>query len=188
MSAHIIILLDQSGSMNLLDDQPLKAVNNILNTKFNNSDCYFSLYKFNDYVTPEFNFTQIPQWFEYQPIGRTALFDALGDAIDTNSLIDMTTVCIVITDGCDNASKHYKLPEIKQKIQILEDNNWSFVFMVSEQEYKDINYTANMFGLPANRFLSFNTNTQQELLNVTQKITDEISTQDAFNLFKNFNI
>jgi hypothetical protein len=185
--AHIIILLDESGSMNLLGDKPLIAVNNILNTTFENNNCYFSLYKFNNEVTPMFQYTPYPENFHYKPFGMTALFDALGAAIDTYSMTDITTICIVITDGSDNSSLNYNLEEIREKIGILENNSWSFIFMTGERNM-DIEYASNMFGLPINRFLSFDTNTPEELLNVTQKITDEISTSNALDLFKNFNL
>jgi hypothetical protein len=185
--AHIIILLDQSGSMNVLGDEPIKAVNNILNTKFNNSQCYYTLYKFNNYVQPVFEYIEQPQYFEYKPIGMTALYDALGQAIDNYNMVDITTICVIITDGGDNASLSYNLPQIREKIGILENENWSFIFMTGERNV-DLEYCANMYGLPLNRFLSFDTHTPQELLNVTQKITDEISTSDALNLFRNFNL
>jgi len=185
--AHIIILLDESGSMNLLGDNPLIAVNNILNTTFENNNCYFSLYKFNNAVTPVFQFAPRPEKFDYKPYGTTSLFDALGNAIDTYSMTDITTICIVITDGGDNSSLNYTLEEIREQIGILENNSWSFIFMTGERNM-DIEYVSNMFGLPINRFLSFDTNTPEELLNVTQKITDEISTSNTLDLFKNFNL
>ena len=185
--AHIIILLDESGSMSLLGDKPVLAVNNILGTTFNNNHCYFSLYKFNSYVTPMFQYSPQPMNFNYLPAGGTALFDALGSAIDEYSTTDITTICIVITDGGDNSSINYSLKELREKIGILENNSWSFIFMTGERNF-DMQYTANMFGLPVNRFLSFDTNTPEELLNVTQKITDEISTANTLDLFKNFNL
>lgn len=185
--AHIIILLDESGSMNVLGDKPLVAVNNILSTTFEENNCVFSLYKFNNCVSPMFQYTPNPVNFLYKPYGMTALFDALGTAIDTYSMVDITTICIVITDGSDNYSVDYKFEEIKEKINILENNNWSFIFMCGERNM-DIEYTANMFGLPKNRFLSFDTNTPDELLDITRKITDEISTKNALELFKNFNL
>lgn len=74
----------------------------------------------------------------YQPNGYTALFDAIGKTVDhigsyLNKLSEdqkpeKVIVCI-ITDGDENASRHFTLEDIKNKITHQENiYKWQFIF------------------------------------------------------------
>lgn len=74
----------------------------------------------------------------YQPNGYTALFDAIGKTVDhmgayLNKLPEPERpehiIICIITDGDENASRHFTLEEIKNKITHQETvYNWQFIF------------------------------------------------------------
>lgn len=77
--------------------------------------------------------------FNYSPEGMTAMNDGIGTAIDSVGkwLADMPeeerpskNLIVVMTDGCENASKEYSLKRVKEMIQHQTDvYNWTFVYM-----------------------------------------------------------
>lgn len=77
--------------------------------------------------------------YNYSPEGLTAMNDGIGIAIDSVGkwLADMPeeerpskNLIVVMTDGCENASKEYTLKQVKEMIQHQTDvYNWSFVYM-----------------------------------------------------------
>ena len=77
--------------------------------------------------------------YNYSPEGLTAMNDGIGTAIDKIGvwLADMPeeerpskNLIVIMTDGCENASKEYTLKRVKEMIQHqTEVYNWSFVYM-----------------------------------------------------------
>jgi hypothetical protein len=74
----------------------------------------------------------------YQPRGATALLDAIGRTIkDTEAQLLMRSksnqpdrvLCVIITDGYENASREWTRDKITQLIREKEQGNWEFVFL-----------------------------------------------------------
>jgi hypothetical protein len=74
----------------------------------------------------------------YQPNGTTALLDAMGFTMEKLELIQQeeehvmptTVVCIIMTDGHENASRFYTHLHIKEKIAKLRaSNKWTILFV-----------------------------------------------------------
>ena len=183
MSIHIILLLDESGSMLTMEDIPLKATQNILNTQDKNT--LISLYKFNKDVTCEFyRETEIPE-FSYHPRFQTALYDAIGNAINMNYLDEtIPHVCVIITDGSDNSSKQFNPNTIKNSIIELEKKNWTFLFLTSDCNF-DLEYSSNLLGIQLNRCLSFSSD---KLDNITKYISNTIQTAHTMNMLDNLSL
>lgn len=75
--------------------------------------------------------------YDYQIGGKSAFFDALGNAmrrVDTiheNACaedIPERTVFIIITSGCDNGSSTYSYSTIKQMVDSRQKQGWEFLF------------------------------------------------------------
>ena len=71
----------------------------------------------------------------YSPSGWTALYDAIGMAIDTAAPGETDTMITVMTDGFENKSREWKKPAIKALIDIRErENKWGFVYFGANQD------------------------------------------------------
>ncbi|MFY9673500.1 MAG: hypothetical protein WCB53_01220 [Terriglobales bacterium] len=67
----------------------------------------------------------------YKPNGNTALFDAIGNTVQTVNTDGFDKVITVImTDGEENSSREWTLPGIRDVIRAKEkEGNWTFVFL-----------------------------------------------------------
>ena len=74
------------------------------------------------------------------PRGMTAMYDAIG-----KTLGDLTywpkekyknNVCLIVTDGHENASKEWNHSQIEELITGLEGDKWEFIFMASNIDAK----------------------------------------------------
>lgn len=101
--------------------------------------------------------------YNYSPEGLTAMNDGIGTAIDAVGkwLADMPeeerpskNLIVVMTDGCENASKEYNLKRVKEMIQHqTEVYNWSFVYMGTDVTTVE---TAENLGIGMRSFSSRN--------------------------------
>jgi len=81
--------------------------------------------------------------FELKPRGGTALLDAIGTTVTT--IAEQITaqpeddrpaevVVVILTDGQENASEEWALPQVKGLIDARQDAGWSFVFLGADQD------------------------------------------------------
>ena len=93
----------------------------------------------------------------YNPNGSTALFDAIGETIDTATLGETDVLVTIMTDGQENASRNWKQPSIKTLIDIRQrENKWGFAYFGANQDAwsaassigvaNAVNYTVNNTG------------------------------------------
>ena len=138
----ILFLLDESGSMLSMESEPLDALNKFVHDQqalaIQNST--FSLWTFNSTVKKIHDdqpLDSIKEITEYSPNGLTALLDAIGSAV-TTKLTKLTTrdvICVVLTDGHENASKEYNRTGIAKLVkQVEEEHNWKFIFLAANQD------------------------------------------------------
>lgn len=138
----IIFILDESGSMDSMGNEPVQAVNSFVAKQKEavKDEATFTLWKFNNHVTKVYDdvpLSEVPEFADYKPDSMTALFDAIGMAIDTKKTkgkID-GVVCVILTDGKNNASRKYTATSIKALIKEMEtEHNWSFIFLGANQD------------------------------------------------------
>jgi hypothetical protein len=74
----------------------------------------------------------------YQPSGSTALYDGVGSAVQQaekwladNPTFGGQVVVVVVTDGEENASRHWTLDMVNTAIREKKEAGWEFVFMGS---------------------------------------------------------
>ena len=100
----IIVIMDQSGSMNSMGDEPLQALNDFIleQQKSIEDDATFSLWTFNDkvqLVIDDQPLQSVKEITKYEPVGMTAMNDAIGKAIITKyrKFKSNNVVCLIIT-------------------------------------------------------------------------------------------
>lgn len=130
-----ITILDKSGSMGSLGNQPVDCLNGFI-ADLNTSgitklkQVVFSVYTFSSSVETVFKqlpLDQITKFTEYHPNGGTALYDAIGQALTDNKDAH-NGVCHIITDGEENASRMFSLSQIQTLIKEAKAREWTFQY------------------------------------------------------------
>ena len=138
----IIVIMDKSGSMHSMGDEPLQALNGFIQEqrKAIKDDATFSLWTFNDkvqLVIDDQPLQLVKEINEYEPEGMTAMNDAIGKAIITKyrKFKSNNVVCLIITDGKENCSREYTSSSIRCLIKEAEEKkNWKFIFLGANQD------------------------------------------------------
>lgn len=125
-SADVIVVLDESGSMQSMGKEPEQSVNTFIEEqKKLDGDARISLYKFNSNVTTVYKnqkLSETGKFTDYKPSDMTALWDAVGKAITDklNTENNRNVVMMVITDGEDNSSREFSRTKIRELITRVE--------------------------------------------------------------------
>lgn len=164
----LVFILDKSGSMTGLEKDTIGGYNAMLEKQRNvDGECVITTVLFdNDYellhdridiqavrsITEE----------EYFIGGSTALLDAVGKTIHKISTAQKNTaedyraekvMFVIITDGEENASRRYSLPEVKEMVQRQKEiYGWEFIFLGANI---DAVTTAGHFGIDVNRAVDY---------------------------------
>ena len=130
----VIFIIDKSGSMSGSEDNTISSFNEYLEReKKNKYDTYISTILFNDkyeYLHDKVLINDVNKLTreDYQVGGCTALYDAIGNAINNVDKKKTDKVMfIIITDGYENASREYSNNKIKKMIKSHSD--WEFIFI-----------------------------------------------------------
>jgi uncharacterized protein YegL len=160
----ITIILDCSGSMDLIKSSTIEGFNTFLRAhQAESTNVKISLVKFNHEYTLAFEEKKIKKKYflneaNFMPRGTTALLDAIGrtiksvDARIEKHAINPGVIIAIITDGYENSSRFYTTNEIKKSIKKRsEQNNWNFMYLGANQ---DAIFEGNRLGITAD--LSYN--------------------------------
>lgn len=139
-AAHVIFVLDASGSMDVVRQQTVNAFNGFVETLqlCKGAEIKFSLITFNWHVNTVFRLTHIQEvkpldCERYVPGGGTTLYDATGLAIDhglrEGKPKDEKVIVVIQTDGEDGASNRYSLHAIRDRILGAQAEGCEFIFM-----------------------------------------------------------
>ncbi len=145
-----LIILDESGSMSGVTKQTISGCNETINTiraaheKFaETQNHYVSIYAFqeNDSVPSRYLVKNEPiekvehiTDKDYRPSGCTPLLDAIGSTlVDLKLVVDEKELAVgvvtIITDGYENASRHYTYEKIVKMIDSFKEIGWTFNFI-----------------------------------------------------------
>lgn len=140
-----LLILDQSGSMELIKDEVMSAFNEqleFLDQLKPTQNVKVSLCVFNHEVTLK-ELSKKPATIErldfdnYKPSSSTALFDAIGigsqcvwSAMNKKDKLFV----VVFTDGMENASRSYDEKRINYLMDVLKEEGHSVVFMCRKEE------------------------------------------------------
>ena len=148
-----LVILDKSGSMSSIANAAISGFNETVGgiraaqEKFKDKQEHFvSLMVFCNCEkrlvydkTPVEKVTELTSK-DYRPCCGTPLYDAMGISLtalrnDIRDKDDATAVVTIITDGLENASKEYRLKDIKALVEDLTDNEgWTFAYIGTNQD------------------------------------------------------
>ncbi len=156
-SKKIIMLLDESGSMENIRSDIIGSVNSFIYQQSmldEKSTDTFSLIKFSSNITTVIDNELIinvkkindDQYFPYR---NTALYDAIGFTITNNASYN-DVMLVIITDGMDNASKEYRNIDVIKKMlkEKEEKNNWKIVYLSADLSTVDQGNNLGIFSSP----------------------------------------
>lgn len=137
----IVVVLDRSGSMGMIDKSTVEGFNKFLTEQQNaKGKAFITLVQFDDRY--EMNYKSVPVkdakslilGETFVPRGSTALLDAIGKTIEELKT-DRDVVFVIITDGEENASQTYKQEAIHKMIRTQTDKEgWKFLFLGAGQD------------------------------------------------------
>lgn len=174
---HIVTILDRSGSMGGLVQSTIsgfnefvegqrKAVGRATITRIQFDDIYQV-----DYENKDINDCSLLDTVSYVPRGMTALYDAVGKAVNTTGkwLADLDedkrpgqVIFLIITDGEENNSKEFSGELggniVRQMVKHqVEKYSWRFVYIGGGDLDKQ-QAQASFIGIPTNNIYNYSTN------------------------------
>jgi hypothetical protein len=164
----ITIILDRSGSMESVVDDTIGGFNHFLeDQKSEPGEAVISLVQFDDQYEPVYRARLLADAppldrTTFVPRGSTALVDAIGRTIQETGarLAAMLeedrpekVLVMILTDGYENASRHYSMQKVSEMIAHQRDvYRWEFVFLAANQ---DAIATAAGYGIAPDAALTF---------------------------------
>lgn len=155
-SSHIILIIDQSGSMSCQKDNIINGINEMIKQQrgihsSRSNEIVFDIVKFS--YTVEFNKSETLMgisfitYKDYVPGGLTALYDAIGTTINRYKE-EKNVIVVIATDGLENASRKYNYKQIADMITTCtEEKKWKFIYLSEDidtfKQGNDIGITNN---------------------------------------------
>lgn len=151
-----VIILDRSGSMESIRRAAVEGFNETLagikkaQEKFADmQEHYVSLVTFCSCETKHvFDKTPVAEanplkMEDYQPCCCTPLYDAMGITLTAmrrhvKEIEDSVVVVTIITDGMENASHEYNGKTIKELVERLRGEGWTFTYMGANQDSVEV--------------------------------------------------
>jgi hypothetical protein len=152
------ILVDKSGSMTDCIEQTINGFNEQI-AKIKEMELEFpeqlmtiGLTTFNTQVDHLYYMKPIAHAYtmnneNYMPSGSTAMLDAMAETMkelsrlqeQSNNEIQTTVVMVILTDGYENASRHYTLKNVKEMVEERESlGTWTFSFLGATLDAVDV--------------------------------------------------
>lgn len=139
-----LIIVDESGSMSIIERQALMGLNETLETVKKMQDLHKDMEQRVTLITFDSSHkryvfdnapvgdTHLLTYKEYRPGGATPLYDAIGMGIsklNAQTDADDNVLVTIITDGEENCSKEYNLTMVKTLIEKLKKQSWTFTLI-----------------------------------------------------------
>lgn len=161
-----LLVVDESGSMSIIERQALVGINETLSTIQKMQKAHKNLEQRVTLIT--FDSTHKNLFYDnvsahhihalraknYNPCGGTPLYDAIGMGIakiNAQATEADSVLVTIITDGEENCSTEYSLRMIKNLINKLKKQNWTFTFIGTE----DLDVESIATGLGIDNHLRF---------------------------------
>jgi len=199
---HNLIILDESGSMDSIQEMIMQGFNEIVQTikgiekQFPEQEHFISMVSFNGLGQKMIHFIDPVSKLEfiddtkYKPDASTPLYDAMGFACNklrqiTEEVKDCNVLVTILTDGEENASKEYTGITIKKMVEELKLNRWTFTYIGADHDVEEF---AGSIGI--SNFIKFEKNKSaiSKLFNTerhsrifySEKIRNNENTSDDF--------
>ena len=164
----LVFILDKSGSMSGLEKDTIGGFNSMLEQQRKvDGECVITTVLFDNryellHDRIDIRAVQPITGKEYFVGGSTALLDAIGKTIHKIGAVQKNTtedyraekvMFVIITDGEENASRHYSSMQIREMIQRQKERyGWEFIFLGANIDAVD---TAGRFGIDADRAVDY---------------------------------
>lgn len=157
-----VVILDKSGSMSSIRRAAVDGFNETLagikkaQEKFSETQQhYISLVAFcSCEMRKLYDKTPVAEahpldYEEYQPCCCTPLYDAMGFTLTdirkhVAGLNNSMVVVTIITDGLENASKEYNGQTVKNLVEDLREQGWTFTYMGANQDSIEVAFTLSI--------------------------------------------
>ena len=157
-----LIILDKSGSMEDIRQAAVSGFNETLEgirkaqEKYEDSQEHnVSLVTFCSCET-KYVYDRVPvsdarplSMADYRPCCNTPLYDAMGFTLSSmrkhvEEVDDAVVVVTIITDGLENASREYTQSAIKQLVEVLKGEGWTFTYMGANQNSEEVAFNLSI--------------------------------------------
>jgi hypothetical protein len=171
-----LIILDESGSMQLIAEQAVSGLNETLQSivtaqgEHEDQEHYVSFVTFNSArIRTVMDRRKVEvgkelSWTDFSPNNCTPLYDAMGQSISglrRNICDDDVVLVTIITDGMENASKEYSGAAIKKIVSDLKEKGWLFVYIGTNQ---DVDAVADSMGIRSRQCFEYSDTGAQAML------------------------
>jgi uncharacterized protein YegL len=157
----IIFVLDRSGSMSSVLESTIQGFNTFLaEQKKIDQPCNFTLIQFDDQYEVVIN-NQVLKYVPelntntFVPRGGTALYDAVGKAINSRKDTTNNVIFVILTDGHENVSREFDQRKISALITEQRARGWNFTFLGANQ---DAMLSARALSIDANAVMNYAAN------------------------------
>lgn len=187
---HNLIILDESGSMSDIKSTIISGFNELVQSvkgiekQFPNQEHLITLVSFNNLDNKLLHFIDPIKKLDainestYNPASMTPLFDAMGYSISKlkqylEGKENYSVLVTILTDGEENASKEYTGIEIKNLVDKLKLQNWTFTYIGADHDVEKMASSINIYNT-----MSFNKNDTD----IKKMFSRELSSRVRFSL------
>ena len=139
-----LIIVDESGSMSIIRKQAFMGMNETLSTvramqeKYPEREQRVTLVTFDSehlkwhYENAPAKETKDLEWKAYNPCAATPLYDTIGKTVSKlNAIVgkDDDVLVTIITDGMENCSSEWTLEMVRNLIDKLKEQKWTFTLI-----------------------------------------------------------
>lgn len=158
---NIVVVLDRSGSMERIKEATVDGFNEFIQEQDmdGTDDTAVTLYQFNHEIDKVYENKPVEDAGEltdetFEPVGRTAYYDALAQAV--TDAPDEDTLFFVVTDGIENASTDTDQEDVKKLVE--EAKNEGHEFMLMDGSGRNEELAAEEIGVNQDRTISYDSN------------------------------
>ena len=161
----IAFVLDETGSMDVVRDATISGFNEYVDSlKRNGQNVTMSLVKFNsrkkEIVYVDKPLMEVPALSRsnYVPDAMTPLYDAIAHTIRAleaalpSKQLKPSVLCVIMTDGQENASHEYTREKIFALISEKEAEGWTFAYLGANQDAWEVGAS---IGVPVGSSMSY---------------------------------
>lgn len=185
---HIALVLDESGSMNSVQESTQNGYNGYIQEMINSNKglkTYCTLVRFvsaDEIKVPFENqlLSKSQEIHDYHPSGLTPLYDSIAKAIgilESNSKKGEACVLTIFTDGQENASREFSMNTNGQEriLSIIKNKVDNYKWMVNYIRCGDISsikLQASSIGIPASNVVAYTSNTDKNITGIFSTLND----------------
>ena len=181
ISIDIIVLLDSSGSMSAMGDEPIQSTNEFIkNQQKTNNESNLTLISFSSNTKKIIKNKPIQEvkeisHDEYTPSGSTSLNDTVCTVISKRLSSNKThnVILLIITDGYENSSRTYNHQQTKEYLELVQKKyDWQVLFIGANiNSFEE----GQSLGISSNKCAQFDQNCPGNLINLMRVASDQIT-------------